>query len=263
MATIYEYQKPESGSSKVKVKGVTFWCIKNKNLNEMVSVKNKIVFEKPKTGEPSILIEGTLYRIAPLEQDEKITGYVCTVQGEVFAFKKPCYGVLSVLREKPSMTGMLIALFVLFILFVWESTQQPDDSDKGTLGWQIAEGIKGDEIKLNHESSSSGSNVFNGYSEAWVSETYQTLPLVNSEKNTTYAKYMIFDGDTLVYETDLIAPNTHIEWNAYESLNDIGIYTLTQTCKFYEPQYDEGGNIIGFTECGVGITNPSFVIEKK
>ena len=127
----------------------------------------------------------------------------------------------------------------------------------------IADSKAGSEIKLNTESGSTGSNEFTGYSEAWVNEENQTLPFVNAATNTAYAKYLIYDGDVLIHETDLIAPDSYVDWNAFTCLETKGFHRLKQSCVFYEPTYRDDGSIEGFVKCSVAVTNPSFEVEVR
>lgn len=65
-----------------------------------------------------------------------------------------------------------------------------------------------------------------------------------------------------MYETDLIEPGKHIDWDAYNALKKSGTYKLTQKCQFFTPVIKDGKRS-GFTEDGVAISNPEFVITVK
>lgn len=143
-----------------------------------------------------------------------------------------------------------------------ETFSSTKDKDTQIISdYKVAEAKDGDALKFNQESSEEY-NTFIGYGAVWVSKDQPTVPFVNDNTNTSYAKYSIYNGDNLIYETDLIAPGKHLDWDAYTVLKEKGTYTLIEKCQFFSPVM-ENGKQIGFTEDGVAISNPEFVITVK
>ena len=120
----------------------------------------------------------------------------------------------------------------------------------------------GDNLVFNEELISDDYNTFIGYGEVWVSKEQPTVPFVNDSTNTSYAKYRVYSGNELLYETELIAPGSHIDWDAYEALQQTGKYNLIQKCQFYSPIYKDS-QIYDFTLDGVSISNDNFTITVR
>lgn len=142
-----------------------------------------------------------------------------------------------------------------------QAGSEASDTDVST-DYKIADAEEGDTLTFNQELSAEEYNTFTGYGAVWVSKDQPTVPFVNDATNTSYAKYSIYDGDKLLYETDLIAPGKHLDWDAYKDLKAAGTYKLTQKCQFFSPVIKDGKRT-GFIEDGVAISNPEFVITVK
>lgn len=143
-----------------------------------------------------------------------------------------------------------------------ENIPAADVSSEKIEDYKIADAADGDDLNFNTGYSSEEYNTFTGYGAVWVSKDQPTVPFVNDASNTSYAKYSIYDGDKLIYETDLIAPGKHLDWDAYKDLKAAGTYKLTQKCQFFSPVIKDGKRT-GFIEDGVAISNPEFVITVK
>lgn len=80
-----------------------------------------------------------------------------------------------------------------------------------------------------------------GYANLYANNEKPTINLINPDGNTVYFKYTIYNGNELIYETDLIEPNKMIPWNAFETLAK-GDYELTFTISCYDINTQAGCN---------------------
>jgi hypothetical protein len=95
---------------------------------------------------------------------------------------------------------------------------------------------------------------------AYIDAEHPTIPLANPAVNTTYAKFLVYNasGQTL-YESDLIPPDSHEEYNIYQLYNRPGEYQIGMLVTYYTPVYD-GDSLIGFTPCSVKLNNDNITL---
>ena len=123
----------------------------------------------------------------------------------------------------------------------------------------IADAKDGDDIVLNTPKAEVVKNTYDGYSDAYVFEEAKKLPFVNSEKNVNWVNYVIYDkNNTILYESGLIKPGCHAEWNAYDFFNGVpGVYSMSILVTFYEETTETPS---GFAPCGTTFYNPKFTV---
>lgn len=80
-----------------------------------------------------------------------------------------------------------------------------------------------------------------GYANLFVSKDSPNIPLINPENNTVYFKYVIKEGDTIIYETNLIEPNKMVNANLYDILI-VGEHELTFHISTYDINTQVGCN---------------------
>lgn len=64
------------------------------------------------------------------------------------------------------------------------------------------------------------------FPEIVVDSTTPNIPLYNSENNTVYFVFKIYENETLLHQTGLIPPGYRVQWNAKDVLN-VGTHDLT------------------------------------
>lgn len=111
---------------------------------------------------------------------------------------------------------------------------------------KIAECKPGDEINLEiPQNTKKEYNTYTGFTKAVISKNAREIPFINSKLNTTYANYTVYnDKEEIIFESGLMAPDGHIFWDAYETFNENGEYTIAIKCIFYELYSDENGEPI-------------------
>lgn len=116
-------------------------------------------------------------------------------------------------------------LFILIVIVIWllrgcGGCSKPiipgsTDTKQGT-SLDIAEDNEWDgTMSDNRPKASSESIIIPGYSDLYVSNEAKTIKLVNDVENTVYLQYNIYEGDSLVYESQAIKPGNMLEADLY------------------------------------------------
>lgn len=88
------------------------------------------------------------------------------------------------------------------------------------------------------------------------------VPFVNKETNTAYAQFTVYSKDgEQIYQSPLIKPGAHEEWDAYTYYNGLsGEYLHDLKVVFYNPVLNELGEIIDFEASMFSATTPDFSV---
>lgn len=76
------------------------------------------------------------------------------------------------------------------------------------------------------------------YPEMVVNADIPNIPLYNSENNTVYFVFSVYEGDTLLHQTGLIPPGYRVQWNAKEVL-EVGEHDITMVIECYDVETQE------------------------
>ena len=256
--TLYYYVEgnvQEKEKTKIKKKEVYF-DKESKRLNrKSPSVIGITRFRKEKKKKDSIYIGNRVYRIDPIQKSDKIDGFFETSTGEYVAFYKESILFYILL---PGLWAIALSLFLLSspsFLNAVNPDSDPDDKGKWVIG-----GVEGTEVELRPEAETHY-NTYWGYQEITVDKT-MTVPFVNKETNTAYAQFFVYDkAGNLIHESVLIKPGTHGEWDAYSYYKGkSGEYLHDLKVVFYNPVYDEDGEILDFEASMFAANTPDFSV---
>lgn len=171
--------------------------------------------------------------------------------------------------------AILIVIILALLLQRCNSNKESDDSNACHCNQMSTENnTTSSTLKLDDNAVDSGSltqgnttitssnyNKFNGYGHVVITSSQPNLELKNDKFNESYAKYIIYSGDTKIYETDLIAPGKSVNWNVLDTLKEKGTYKLKQACSFYDISFSsEDGSIISQIKSGTDVNNDALEI---
>lgn len=71
------------------------------------------------------------------------------------------------------------------------------------------------------------------FPEIVVDDTTPNIPLYNSENNTVFFRFQVYENDTLLHETGLVPPGYRVQWNAKEALS-VGVHELKIVIDCYD-----------------------------
>ena len=252
MKNIYVYVVPKTEKPKCfKLKGCNVYYLKKEELDENVEILGFTRFKVSKQIEQQeISINGKKYIVEELDKKEKVTNFLLTENGKYVAFSK----------QKNNFIPFLFALVtmlctVVFLLFNNNTNLQNEKKD-----WEIGE-KNGTNISLNKESETSY-NTYWGYQNITITEG-MTVPFVNKEENSSYAQFILTNKiGYKIYESKLIPPGSHDEWDAYSFYNGIdGEYIHDLTVYFYNPVLDKNNEIVDFEVSMFAATTPDFIVN--
>ena len=255
--TIYHYVDGDTQSKeKDRINKKTIYY--NKENSELNRYSPQVIgitrFKKENKRKDCIKISNKSYRIDKIKKSDKIDGFLETSSGVYVAYRK----------ESAFIFYLLIPLW-LIILLLWftsahlmgNSANQDETPEKD---W-IVGGIEGTDVELSPKKETSY-NTYWGYQEITIDKTMK-VPFVNKDVNESYAQFSLCDKDgNLIWQSVLIKPGTRDEWDAYEYYNkEKGTYVHDLKVMFYNPVYDEDGNIVDFVPSMFGVETPDFKIH--
>ena len=170
-----------------------------------------------------------------------------------------------VLVMKKSLLPIVLILLLAFAIMLGLITSTMFKGiDKPALNIEqlnIADSQGGDDLNLYTPETEFGSNTVVAYKDAYVDAEHRTIPLINPEENTNYAKFIVYDKDeNTLYESELVKPNSQIEYDVYSIYSKPGDYTVGVRVIFYEPVV-EGEEITGFIPCTVQVNNGNITLH--
>ena len=73
----------------------------------------------------------------------------------------------------------------------------------------------------------------NGFGKLTIDKTNPYIHLINPSNNDVYLQYTVFNGDNVLYTTELIEPDTMVKFDIFNKL-DAGNHSLTYVINVYD-----------------------------
>lgn len=140
-----------------------------------------------------------------------IEGYIYVGNNEYICLNKNILPIIILLL------GVIAAISISFVAYEQlKPVPEPVYEQQ-----EIADGEKWDgQLPINgkEQEASTESIEIPGYAELYANAENPNIQLVNPDLNTVYFKYIIYENEKIIHETDLIRPGEKLDWNAYNDL---------------------------------------------
>lgn len=130
--------------------------------------------------------------------------------------------------------GLLLLGIILGIHF-WSKSANPDKQVNSDIDIPIDGSEEGDTKpnQVPHVTEKEEFIEITVYPEIVVDATTPNIPLYNSENNTVYIQYYVYENETLLHKTGLVPPGYRVQWNAKEVLS-VGTHDLEIVMNCYD-----------------------------
>lgn len=224
------------------------------DLEKMEKIVGITTFKKAKKDKDSVIIGEHTYLVEKVKKNSNIHGYIETEDGHYIAIylENNIFWITFFILWAALMIGLIVKADNKNDAKSSISATSPPKKE-----W-IVGGIDGTDISLNKGKETSY-NTYWGYQSITIDKDMK-VPFINKDSNTAYAQFTLTDkAGNIIYESELIQPGTHAEWNAYDYYNgESGEYLHDLKVVFYNPIYDEDGEIIDFKASMFAANTPDF-----